>query len=96
MAVGDLKRAEELVGKAMSDEGKSADPDALKTAVFLALGQNRLDKVDEYLNKLDQVANLSASDKAWVNRIRVALLLNKGRLADQDQALGLIEQNLKN
>ena len=62
----------------------------------MALGQKRLDKVDEYLNKLNQVTNLSASDKAWVNRIRVALLLNKGRPADQDQALGLVDQNLKN
>ena len=96
MSLGDLKRAEELIGKAFNDEGKSADPDALKTATIVALSQNRRDKVDEYLNKLDRVANLSSSDKAWVNRIRVALLLNKGRLADQDQALGLVEQNLKN
>ena len=96
MSLGDLKRAEELVGKAFNDEGKSADPNALRIAALVALSQNRLDKVNEYLNKVDQVANLSASDKAWVNRIRVALLLNKGRPADQDQALGLVEQNLKN
>ena len=96
MSVGDLKRAEELIGKALNDEGKSADPSALKIAVIVAISQNRLDKVDEYLNKLGQVTNLSDSDKAWVNRNRVALLLNKGRLADQDQALGLVEQNLKN
>ena len=96
MSLGDLKRAEELIGKAFNDEGKSADPNALKIATIVALSQKRLDKVDEYLNKLDQVTNLSASDKAWVNRIRVALLLNKGRPADQDQALGLVEQNLKN
>ncbi|HKI19939.1 MAG TPA: tetratricopeptide repeat protein, partial [Isosphaeraceae bacterium] len=96
MSLGDLKRAEELIGKALNDEGKSADPNALKTAAIVALSQNRLDKVDEYLNKLDRVANLSSSDKAWVNRIRVALLLIKGRPADQDQALGLVEQNLKN
>ncbi|MGD0044936.1 MAG: hypothetical protein ABSE84_31815, partial [Isosphaeraceae bacterium] len=105
MSLGDLKRAEELIGKAFNDEGKAADPIALKIAAIVAISQNRLDKVDEYLNKLDQVTNLvavaplrsaSASDKAWVNRNRVALLLNKGRLADQDQALGLIEQNLKN
>ena len=95
MAVGDLKRAEDLIGKSLSGEGKSADPNALKTAVLVALSQNQLFKVDEYLTKLDRAANLSASDKAWANRIRVALLLKKGRLADQDQALGLIEQNLK-
>ena len=96
MSVGDLKRAEELIGKAFNDEGKSADPNALKIAAIVAISQNRLDKVDEYLNKLDRVTNLSASDKAWVNRNRVALLLIKGRPADQDQALGLVEQNLKN
>ena len=96
MSLGDLKRAEELIGKALNDEGKSADPIALKIATIVALGRNRLDKVDEYLNRLNQVTNLSSSDKAWVNRIRVALLLNKGRPAGQDQALGLVEQNLKN
>ncbi len=96
MSLGDLKRAEELVGKALNDEGKSTDPIALKVAASVALGQNRLDKVDAYLNKVDQVTNRSSSDKAWVNRIRFALLLNKGRPAGQDQALGLVEQNLKN
>ena len=95
MAVGDLKQAEELVGTALSGEGKSSDPDVLKTAVLLALSQNQLHKVDEYLTKLGQGTNPSAGDKAWVNRIRVAQLLNKGRMADQDQALLLIEQNLR-
>ena len=96
MSLGDLKRAEDLIGKAFNDEGKSADPAALRLATIVSLGQNRLDKVDAYLNKLDRVADLSPGDKAWVNRIRVALLLNKGRPAGQDQALGLVEQNLKN
>ena len=78
MSLGDLKRAEELIGKAFNDEGKSADPNALKTATIVALSQNRLDEVDEYLNRLNQITNLSASDKAWVNRTRVALLLKQG------------------
>ena len=95
MAVGDFKRAEDLLGKALSGEGKSADPNALKTAALVALSQNQLFKVDEYLTRLDHAANLSASDKAWANRIRVALLLKKGRMADQDQALALIDQNLR-
>jgi len=81
MSLGDLKRAEELIGKALNDEGKSADPNALKIAAIAALSQNRLDKVDEYLNRLNRVTNLSSSDKAWVNRNRVALFLNKGRPA---------------
>ena len=89
MSLGDLKRAEELIGKALNDEDKSADPNALKIAAIVALNQNRLDKVDEYLNKLNQVTNGASSEyKAWVNRIRAVLLLNKGRPADKDQALG--------
>ncbi len=95
MALGDLKRAEELAGKAMSGEGKSADPNALKTAALVALSQNQLFKVDEYLNKLDRIPNLSAHDKADDNRMRAALLLKKGRPADLDHALRLVEENLK-
>jgi len=94
--LGDAKQAENLVGKALYDEGKSADPTALRLAATVALSQNRLDKVDKYLDKLDQVADLSASDKAWVNRTRVARLLRKGRPADRDQALALVDQNLRN
>ncbi len=94
IAVRDFRQAEALIGKALNEEGKSADPNTLKTAAIVALGQDRRDKVDDYLNKLDGLANLSTSDRAWVNRVRVSLL-NAGRLADQDQALGLIEENLK-
>jgi cellulose synthase operon protein C len=94
MALGDLKRADELIGKSLDDEGKSADPIALKIATIVSLGRNRVDKVYEYLKRLDQVADLSPGDKAWTNRTRIALLLNKGRLADRDRALTLVDQNL--
>jgi len=94
--LGDAKEAEDLVGKAMSDEGLSADPAALRLAATVALSQNRLDKVNEYLDKLGRVEDLSASDQAWANRTRVALLLDKGRPADCDRALALIDQNLRN
>jgi cellulose synthase operon protein C len=94
MALGDLKRADELIGKALDDESKSADPIALKIATIVSLGQNRVDKADEYLKSLEQVADLSPGDKAWTNRTRIALLLNKGRLADRDRALTLVDQNL--
>ena len=93
-ALGDLKRADEWIGKALNDEGKSADPIALKIATIVSLRQNRVDKVDEYLKRLDQVADLSPGDKAWTNRTRIALLLNKGRPADRDRALTLVDQNL--
>jgi cellulose synthase operon protein C len=92
--LGDATAADELIGKAMSDEGKSADPAALRLATMVALGQNRLDKSDKYLNKFNQVADLSPGDKAWANRTRIAMLLSKNRPADRDQALQLVEQNL--
>ena len=60
------------------------------------LAQNRLDKVTEYLNKLDRVSSASPGDRAWANRTRIALLLSTGRRADRDRALGLVEQNLRN
>ena len=96
LLLGDTKQAEDLIEKAMSDEGKSDDPAALRLAATVSLSQNRLDKVDEYLNKLDRSRTVSPGDKAWANRTRVALLLNKGRPADRDQALGLVDQNLRN
>ena len=33
-------------------------------------------------------------DNAWANRARIALLLQRGRAADQDRALALVDQNL--
>jgi predicted Zn-dependent protease len=95
MLLGDLKEAELLVSKAINDEGQSADPSALKLAATCALKQNRLAQVDEYLNKLGALAGLATSDRAWANRVRIALLVNKGRASDQDQALALVEQNLR-
>jgi cellulose synthase operon protein C len=94
--LGDAKQADALIQKAMNEEGKAADPGALRLATILSLGQNRLDQVESYLNKFDGVADLSPGDKAWANRTRIALLLSKNRPADQDQALRLVEQNLSN
>ncbi len=94
--LGDLKHAEDLVGRALHEEGKSADPAALRLAAKVAHRQNRLDKVNEYLDKLSQVTGISSSDKAWVNRIRAEILLSNGRAADRDQALALVDQNLRN
>ena len=96
MILGDAKQAEVLIGKALNDEGKSADPAALRLAATVAFGQNRFDEVSKYLDKLDRLTDTSPADKAWVSRMRVARLLNKGRPADRDQALALVEENLKN
>ncbi len=95
MAVGDLKRAEAQIGKALNSGGKPADPEALKIATIVAAAQNRPDKVEEFLNWLEQLAQVSRTDKAWIHRTRAELLLGRGRLAAQDQALALVEQNLK-
>ena len=62
----------------VTDEGKPDDPAALRLAAGLYLGQNRVDKADEYLDKLDRAASLSPGDKAWANRTRTALLLKQG------------------
>jgi tetratricopeptide (TPR) repeat protein len=94
--LGDSKQADAWIQKAMSAEGKAADPATLRLATIMSLGQNRLDKVDEYLNKFDQIADLSPDDKTWAKRIRVAMLLSKNQPADQDQALRLVERNLSN
>ncbi|MGO9923929.1 MAG: tetratricopeptide repeat protein, partial [Isosphaeraceae bacterium] len=96
LLLGDVKQAEDLVGKVLRDEGKSAEPAALRLAAKVALSQNRFQQVQAYLDKLGQVTDLSASDRAWVNRTRVAVLLNKGRPADVDSALALVQQNLRN
>jgi len=94
LMVRDLGQAEALIQTVLKD--KPRDPTALRVAADLYLAQNRLDKVDLYLNELDRVSSASPGERAWANRTRIALLLSKGRRADRDQALGLVEQNLRN
>ncbi len=96
LAVGDAAQAEELVARAINDEGRSEDLETLRLAVAAALGRNRADKVEEYLNRLDRAPGASADDRAWSNRTRVAMLLSTNRPADRDRALALIDQNLAN
>jgi cellulose synthase operon protein C len=96
LLLGDGKQAEDLIAKAMSDDGKSTDRVALRLAAIVSLSQNHPDKVGEYLNKLDHAADCTPSDKAWANRTRVALLLRKNQQAAQDQSLRLVAQNLSN
>ena len=95
MFLGDYKQAEALVGEALSEGRQTADPTAHRLAAGVSLRQNRLETVDKYPVKFDQIADLSSDDKAWANRIRATLLLNTGRLADRDRALGLVDENLK-
>ncbi len=94
LVLGDLRQAEDLIGKALKDANTSTNPATLLLAASLSLSQNRLDKVDEYAKKLGQVPGGSPSNKALANRIRVAALLKNGRVAARSQALELVEQNL--
>jgi tetratricopeptide (TPR) repeat protein len=96
LSAGDASQAERLIERALSDEGESAGPVTLRVAATAALNRNRLDKVAEYLNKLDRLAAATSGDKDWVRRTRSLLLLRSGRPGDRDQALGLVQQNLRN
>ncbi len=93
LIAGDPAQAESLIQTILKE--RPQDRAALRLAAGLYFGQNRVDKADAYLDKLDRAAGSSPDDKAWVNRTRTALLLKTRRHADRDQALGLVEQNLK-
>jgi cellulose synthase operon protein C len=94
LLLGDAKQADDLISKVVSDEGESAGPEALRIAAIVSLNGNRLDKVEKFLNKLDTIANLPASERAWTKRTRATVLLSHGRPVDRDRALRLVEQNL--
>jgi cellulose synthase operon protein C len=94
LMVGDLKQAETLIHTVLKE--KPRDPTSLRIAADLYLALNRLDTVNEYLDKLQQVAGVSTGERAWGNRTRIALLLRTGRLADRDEALTLVDRNLRN
>jgi len=94
LLLGDAVQAEALIGKAMNEEGKAGDATVLRLAATVSLSRNRPDQVEKYLDQLDRSAGASSADKAWANRTRTAVLLSKGRPADHDRALALIDQNL--
>ncbi len=93
LMVGDLEQAETLIQSVLTE--KPRDPTALRVAADVALAQNRIDKVNGYLNDLDRVTNAAPGDRAWVNRTRIRLILNAGRPADRDRAMQLVEENLR-
>ena len=95
LIVGDSVQAEALIRKAPQRASRRI-PAALRLAAGVYFGQNRLDKVEKYLDRLDQAPGATPADKAWANRTRTALLLDTGRPADRDQALALVDQNLAN
>ncbi len=94
LIVGELGQAEALVQTAL--KANAHDPTALRVAADVCLAQRRFDKADEYLRELDGAQNAAPGDRAWANRARAWLKLATGQMADRQQALDLIEENLKN
>ena len=94
MMVGDTTQAETAIQSALKK--KPADPTTLRVAAGFYLDQARPDQAEQILTKLLEPATRSSpEDLAWANRTRSGMLLKTGRSADLDQALGLVEQNLK-
>jgi tetratricopeptide (TPR) repeat protein len=94
LVLGDARRAEALVRKALDSEGKAEDPAALRLAIGVYLGQNRTAEAEKTLDQLDRLVAANPGEKAWVNRTRAMVLLSKNRPADRDRALELVERNL--
>jgi tetratricopeptide (TPR) repeat protein len=94
MMVGDTKEAEALIQSALM--GKPDDPATLRLAAGFYVDQGRTDQADPILEKLAASSTkASPEDLAWVNRTRSVAFLKTGGLAALDQALRLVELNLK-
>ena len=94
--VGDAKQAEALFQKALA--AQPGDPATLRLAAGFYLDQKRNDQAQPLLTRLvDPKTGASTADVAWANRTRglMGLGAGAGRLGGIDQALGLVEQNLK-
>ena len=93
MMVGDTTQAETAIQSALKQ--KPADPAALRLAAGFYLDRGRTEEAGKYLDALVAlVPGPTPDDLAWANRTRASLLIRKGRFADADQALRLIDQNL--
>jgi tetratricopeptide (TPR) repeat protein len=93
LILNDLTEARRLIDEARAAD--SEDPAALRIAAEIALKQNRLDDLASILSTLERLPVFSPDDRASLNRIRVALRLRWGRSVDRDQAISLVDQNLK-
>ena len=77
-------------------QSPACDLATIRGAIDLCINQGRFDQVEPLLNKLLAPAMASTPDvRAWANRTRSLARLSTGRLAEMDQALALIELNLK-
>src|SRR5271157_311914 len=93
MMVGDTTQAEAAIQSALKE--KPADPAALRLATGFCLERGRTEEAGKYLDALvARVPGPTPDDLAWANRTRASLLIRKGRSADADQAMRLVDQNL--
>jgi tetratricopeptide (TPR) repeat protein len=91
---GDITQAEALYGKALAE--KPNDPATLRLAADFYVEQNRHDQALPLLARLVvPKTGALAADVAWAKRTGGLIGLGPGGRAGIDQALGLIEQNLK-
>ena len=93
--VGDTKQAEAMIQPAL--QSPACDLATIRVATDLYINQGRFDQVEPILEKLRSPAMKATPEVlAWANRTRSLARLSTGRLAEMDQALALVEQNLKN
>ncbi len=92
--VGDTTQADTMIQAAL--DSPTCDLGTIQAAVDLYANQGRYDRVNPILDKLRAPAMKATPEVlAWANRTRARASLSTGRSADIDQALGLLDQNLK-
>ncbi|MGP0065145.1 MAG: tetratricopeptide repeat protein [Isosphaeraceae bacterium] len=93
--VGDTEQAEAMIQPAL--QSPACDLATIRVATDIYINQGRFDKVEPILEKLRSPAMKATPEVlAWANRTRSLARLSTGRMAEMDQALALVEQNLKN
>jgi tetratricopeptide (TPR) repeat protein len=92
--IGEIQQAEALFRAAVIS--RPNDPATLRSAAGFYVERRRYEQAQPLLTKLaDPKTGASPADLAWANRTRGLMGLAAGRPAGVDQALGLLEQNLK-
>ncbi len=92
--LGETTEAEARMQAAL--RSPACDLATIRSAIDLCINQGRFDKVEPILDMIRAPAMAATPDiLAWANRTRCLARLSTGRLAEMDQALALIELNLK-
>ena len=93
MLVGDSKKAEALIQQARAEHPE--DPATLQSLVLFYINQGRMSEAGKTLDAFEKMADVSQDGLTWASRIRPGLLMSTRRLADQDEALRMIDENLR-